>query len=627
MLENIRENSSGVVAWGIAILIIITMAFFGVSSYVSSDPEPVLAEVGGRSITQYEFNNAFQNWQRSTQQRLGQNNSVDLNSQFFRMQTLDRLINQELVAELSEKGKYRVSDKQVADVIRQDPRFQTDGQFDDEIYTRFATASHRSKANFENYLRQNLSTRQVLSGLGDSAFVLPSKLQDVLSLRAQTREFDLVRFSIDEYAKDVQISDADTEAYYQANLERFNEEEKMSVQYLRFAATDLEQQIEVSEDDLQLAYEQSNAATQAEAKREVRHILLAGDDAQTTANDVVARLQAGEDFAAMATELSQDPGSAAQGGSLGLIERGQMVPSFDEAAFNLAVNTISEPIQSQFGYHVIEVTKIDAPEVKTFAEMRDELQKEERQRQAEELFFEQIEQLKNLVFENPESLDAAAQELGLTVQTSDTFTRGSGSGIATNPAVRNAAFADDVLQNDVNSDVIELAPTEYVAIRKGEYTPTQPQALETVKTQIVELLSAEKAAELIAEKSTQALQQIQETENWGGVLDELSLTAEAQSFSYVDTSSELPADLLSSVFSASDATFANSVGKALDAQGNAFLFKLNGVVEATSENVTEAAKDSTERILQGRSGGASIAAKFLQDKRQEIDVEVNEDLL
>ena len=239
MLENIRENSSGFVAWGIAILIIITMAFFGVSSYVGHQPYPVIAEVGGRSITENDFRYAFQNWQRSASQRFGQNAQIDFNTDFFKRQTLDRMINQELVAEISEKENYRVGDRQIADLIRSNPEFQTDGKFDSSKYTAVA-GGYGSKAAYEENLRSSLSTQQVLLGLADSSFVLPTKLSDLVELRSEKREFDLVRFPISEYAKKIDISDEEIAADYAANIDAYNQEEKVSVEFVRSKASDLE---------------------------------------------------------------------------------------------------------------------------------------------------------------------------------------------------------------------------------------------------------------------------------------------------------------------------------------------------------------------------------------------------
>jgi len=626
MLENIRENSSGVVAWGIAILIIVTMAFFGVSSYVGHQPAAVVAEVGGRSISEENFRYAFQNWQRATRQRMGQNAQINLDSDFFKLQTLDRLINQELVAEISEKDNYRIGDRQVADLIRRNPEFQTDGKFDPAKYTTVA-GSYGSKTAYEENLRQNLSSQQVLSGLADSSFVLPNKLDDLVKLRSEKREFDLVRFPIAEYAKKIDISDEEISADYSANIESYNQEEQVSVEYVRFKASALEGQIELSEEDLRLAYDQEKESTLSAATREIRHILLSGDDAENQAKNAIDRLNQGESFADVASEVSQDPGSAANGGSLGTVERGQMVKPFEDAAFVLDVNVVSEPVKSQFGYHIIEVTKINAAEQKAFEEMRADLEKAERKRQAEELFFEQIDQLKNLVYESSDSLQAAADELSLKIEKTELFSRSSGSGLASSQQVRDAAFAEDVLFNNLNSDVIELSPTEYVAIRKDQYVESKPKPLEDVKQQIKDKLSAEKAVGVVADASAEALKVMKETQSWSDMLEKLSLTSEAQSFSYADESNALPVNLLNEVFSASSSSLDKGTGTATDAEGNAFVFQLKEVVLAAESEASDAVKDSSERLFQAREGGTSLVQRFLQDKRDALGVEINQDLL
>ena len=625
MLENIRENSSGVVAWGVAILIIVTMAFFGVSSYVGHQPYAVIAEVGGRSITEDNFRYTFQNWQRSALQRMGDNAPVDLDSDVFKLQTLDRMINQELVAEISEKENYRVGDQQIANLIRNNPEFQTDGKFDPSKYTTVA-GGYGSKTAYEENLRQNLSSQQVLLGLADSGFVLPNKLNDLVELRTEKREFDLVRFPISEYAKKIDVSDEEISKDYAANIDAYNQEERVAVEFVRFKATDLESEIDVSEEDLRLAYEQDEESNLSQATREVRHILLAGDDAENQANAAIERLNQGESFADVAKELSQDPGSAENGGSLGVIEREQMVKEFEDAAYALDINTVSEPVRSQFGYHVIEVTKINAPTQKTFEEMRDGLETAERKRQAEELFFEQIEQLKNIVYENSDSLQVAADELSLKVEKTALFSRTSGNGLAASQEVRDVAFSEDVLFNDLNSDVIELSPTEYVAIRKDQHLESKPKPLEEVKQQIKDKLGAEKAVSVVSAASEEALKLAKETQSWSDMLEKLSLTAESQSFSYANGARPLPRELLNKVFSAGVSSFDNKIGTAVDASGNAFVFQLKEVATESGDN-TDAVKDSSERLFQAREGGATLVQRFLQGKRDDFNVEINEDLL
>ena len=626
MLENIRENSSGFVAWGIAILIIVTMAFFGVSSYVGHHPYAVIAEVGGRSITEENFRYAFQNWQRSTLQRAGPNAQLDLNTDFFKLQTLDRLINQELIAEISEKENYRVGDQQVANIIRNNPEFQTDGQFDPAKYTTLSS-SYGSKATYEENIRQNLSTQQVLLGLADSNFVLPTKVNELVELRSEQREFDLVRFSIYEYAKKIDISDEEIASDYSANIDAYNQDERTSIEFVRFKANDLESQVKVSEEDLQIAYEQQKENTLSQATREVRHILLSGDDAESQAKAAVNRINQGESFADVAKELSQDPGSAANGGSLGVVERGQMVKPFEDAAYALGLNVVSEPVRSQFGFHVIEVTKINALDSKPFEELRADIEISERKRRSEELFFEKIEELKNLVYENSDSLQVAADELSLTIEKTELFSRSSGNGIAANQQVRDVAFSEEVLFNNLNSDVIELSPTEYVAIRKDQYVESKPQALDEVKGEIRNKLSAEKAINVVAVASEEALNIAKETQSWNDMLEKLSLSAESQTFSFVDQTTSLPRELLNGVFSASTSSFSNKIGTAVDAQGNAFVFQLKEVVMPEKIENADAVKDSSERFFQTRGGGNSVVERFLQGKRADFDVEINEDLL
>ncbi len=626
MLENIRENSSGVIAWGIAILIIITMAFFGVSSYVSQEPIPTVASVGKQSITQYSFRNALQAQQQQMRRFMGDNVSIDLNSDDFKKNVLDNLINRALLEETAEKDNYQVNDALLGNLIRENRQFQVDGKFSLETYNDYVASRGQSKAQFENDFRQRARLQQVASGFAESSFVPAGRLDDLLALRTEKRSFDLVKFSTSDYLTSVEVSDSETDAYYQANIADFNEPEKVSVEYIRLNTDDLKSQVTVTDEELLSVYEQDNASYIDQEKRQTRHILFTGDDSLEQAQTAAERLNSGDDFAALATELSQDPGSAQNGGDLGVIEKGIMVKAFDDRAFSLQENEISEPVKTEYGHHLIQVTSIDRPEPKPFDEVKAEIEQQELSRKAEDLFFERAEDLRNLVYENSDSLQVAADELGLTVQTTPLFSRDNGQGVASNAVVREAAFGETVLSEGINSEVLELSATDFIAIRKQEFVESKPKSLDSVKAQIDTILKQEKASAKAAELAEAAYERLLSANDWSATVEALKLQSEAQIHSSVDNASDLDPVLVEQVFAASTKDFPASVGKVSDAIGDYYLFKFNGVIDAVETEVTEQLKDSTRQIA-SRRDGSEVVNKFLESKRESMDVEIDYSLL
>ena len=259
---------------------------------------------------------------------------------------------------------------------------------------------------------------------------------------------------------------------------------------LSFDANVIAENIEISEDELQQQYEDNKDNFFSPESRSARHILLStngdkGEEAQMAqAQLLLEQLRNGGDFAELAKEFSDDTGSGAIGGDLGKIERGQMVEEFEQSAFALDVGEISEPIKTQFGYHIIEVTDISGGEPQAFAEVRFEIEEQLRESEALSLFSGQLLELRNLVFELRKQLNACCcKSLGLTVLSTDFFTREAGEGIAANAVVRSAAFDVTVLEDGLNSDPVEVSEGYYVALRKIDFKPAAPKELAEVSEQ------------------------------------------------------------------------------------------------------------------------------------------------
>jgi len=321
MLTEIRDRSSGWFAWIIAALIIIPMAFWGVQEYASTEAVPTLVEVGDQKITQNQYQAQLNNEQQRQRQAMGERvNNELLNSEFFKQNVLQQMINRALVEQVADDQNYRIGDKQLADFIKESQVFQSDGKFDQDAYERYVVSTQFSKTQFEKRIREDNRVAQVTSGYQDSALILPDEVRNLLALQAEKRSFDLLTIKQQDYVAAVEVSDTQIAEYYEQNDQQFLQPEKTSISYLELDINQIMTEVEVDEEELLAIYEQNTESFVSDEKRQTRHILLSTtggeDDAEqrTKADELVAQLRTGADFAELAKANSQDPGSAINGG-------------------------------------------------------------------------------------------------------------------------------------------------------------------------------------------------------------------------------------------------------------------------------------------------------------------------
>jgi len=521
MLENIRESSQGVTAKIILGLIILTFAVAGLGSYTNSADTSV-ATVNGDKISQQEFNKAYQAQRNRMAQQFGDMfDTLSNDSNYmanFRQGVLDKLINERLIDQSAESLAIRVSDERLKKTIREMPEFQVDGVFDNNRYLAIINQSgFYQSSNFRDYLRVEMTRRQLSQALVSTEFNLPYQEKLQLALQNQTRNIRYATISAKQFKAEIDISEEEIKTYYQTNQIRFENKERVKVDYIRLSAADIAKNIDVSDEEI-VSYYQNNIAsyTQVEQRR-VSHILIEfteGDSnsevtAKTQADTVLARLAQGEDFATLAKELSNDTFSGENGGDLDFLEAGVMEQSFDEAAFSLAAEgDITELVKTSFGYHVIKLTELKPSVIQSLSDVKTELQAKVGKEKAQEEFYIQTQEMARVSFEFPDSLEDAASEVNTTVETSNWL---SNSGLNTNnkapfndQKVLEAAFSDLVLQDNMNSDILELNDDEALVLRLNMYQEANVKPLAEVEAQIKAILVTQKSTEK-AQSTIQAL--------------------------------------------------------------------------------------------------------------------------
>ncbi len=516
MLQLIREKAQSWIAIAIVGLLILGLSTVAWDAYFSPDPEVPVAKVNGEKVTSNEFQRAYSQQRARLQQMLG---GADI-SQFipdeveFKKTILKRLEEEELIFQAAVASGYRVSDALLSQQIRNFNVFQADGQFDSATYQNWLRQNYMSAGEFEEILRRDVLLQQYRLAIGATSWTTESERDALLALQEQKRDVGFVTIAASNYLDKVSVSDESVQTYYDTNASKFSTQEKVSIEYLELKISEISKDVDVDDAKLQEIYEERKSDFGVPEERRTRHIMIevAGDASEEQLNSAREKAEAllkqvadGAAFETLARENSDDIGTANDGGDLGYLSHDSMIdPVYADAAFALKKGSVSEVVKSAYGFHIIKLEGINAGQVKTFAEVKNELEQEYRRHQAEDKFFEQGEILANMTFENPDTLEIAAQELGLSVATSELFGHDAGVGVAQDDRVRAAAFSEEVLQQGLNSQPLELAGDRVLVLRIKDHQQSSVRPFDAVKTEIVKALS-QQAAEAMAEKEGKAV--------------------------------------------------------------------------------------------------------------------------
>ena len=548
VLQSIRERLTGILAFFILGILVIPFAFVGVNSYFTSGNENVVARVNDEDITLAQFTQSYTNYRQRMQSIMGAAYDPEqFDTLIARREHLDALINQAVLAQAVDGIGLDVTDERLARAIRELPAFQLDGEFNADLYQNRLTSQGMSVPGFEREMRTQIVMGQLPNGIMSSSFATPTELQEYVRLQDQRRTFRSVpvRPADDPEAPDP--AESDIQDYYEQNAAEFRSEEMVVIEYLELSPVDTRSGAELDDEFLRNRFEQQKARFISPEQRLVSHILLeAGatadeaskETARQQAADIAARAREGEDFAQLAREFSQDIGSAENDGDLGWIEPGMMSDSFEEAMYALTLEApVSEPVQTGFGWHVILLRDIQPAAGMNFEEAREILIAEHQAEESEREFLEKADRMVDLIYEDPTTLEAAALDLGLDVQTAGPFSRAGGEGIAADPGVVSAAFSDLVLAQGSVSDPIDLAENHMVLLRIREHLPAEVRPLAEVRDEIVSRIRAERALDAARERAEALLASVEQGQDLAAAAEqeglEVTLTEEANRRNFV----------------------------------------------------------------------------------------------
>jgi len=526
MLQAIRDKLTGWILYAVILLISIPFALWGVNSYLGGGEALPAATVNGVDITSRDLDTAYASYRQQLEQVFGGAIPPALGDEsILKEQVLTQLIEDYALRQYADQQRYRIGDDELNKLIRSMDVFQSDGQFDAQIYQAQVGSQGYSPAGFEQEFRRSQSMDQLKTAINATAFIVPAQQKRFVSLSNQTRKIRVLTRTLNSAAYVVNAQQI--EDFYQKNANQFMTSEQVKIDFLEVSLERVKSLVEVSEDQLFERYQETIESYTNPESRIASHILLTMEDnisedesrqVQDRLLDIRAQIAAGEDFARLARENSQDPGSAADGGNLGEIEKGMMVQPFETALYALQEGEVSEPIKTAFGWHLIKLEQVSGGGTSSFDEARTDVEDQIRSDLAESQIYDMTENLANLAYEQSDSLLPAAEQLGLELQTSEWFDRYSGTGIALDPQIRNIAFSDDVLNQGINSEAIELNGNRIVFIRLNERKPAVQKTLDEVKGAIIEVLKKEKGREDNELAGKQALVAL----NAGKGLDEIA---------------------------------------------------------------------------------------------------------
>ncbi len=505
MLQSIRDGSR---SWGAKIIIgvmVAAMALFGIESLFGlfgSDPDEV-ASVNGQPIMRQQVELEVQRALRSGQVPPEQERAL-------RNDILDQLITQQLLSQYAEEGGFAVSEQQLDQLIVSLPEFHDqDGRFSAEVFRNRLAGAGYTPISFREELRVDIQRQHLQQGLAFSDFSLPNEQERLAELQRQQRSFRYIVLDGDDVDADISVSDDDLQAYYDAHQERYERPEQVRLEYVLIDRQAMAEGRDVDEEALRDAWREKNR----NADRRVSHIMITfgnertRDEAQQLAETAREALDSGDSFTDTALRYSDDTASAEEGGDLGVISRGFFGEAFDEAAFGLEEGDVSQPVELDNAFHIIQVTDIQGP---TFEEQRDERAREVALRDIDDEFNQRVQQLIDESFA-ADDLQSVADELGLTLQESDWLARDDeADGVLSEPGVMSAAFSNDVFEEGYNSEVIELDQDRRLVLRVAEQRDATLLPLDEVREDVEMSVAAEQQQEALREEAQALVASLQD---------------------------------------------------------------------------------------------------------------------
>ena len=619
MLQDIRDNSQGLIAKIIVGVIIAVFALFGV---MRSTTLPGVAEVNGQEISEAQLQN-------NTQQLL---NSIgagidSIDQDLLEQIALNQLIEQIILLQSAEEASMVISSNEIDRQMLETVSFQIGGVFNPDLAVRTLAGQGYSVASYREFLRQQLVLSQIANAYSSSNFVTEAELNRLTELSGQTRNFRYISVILGARTLGLAISDDQIAAYYESNKEDFIDEESLVVRYVILDKDEISEEIEVDEIELKAQYESEREEYEGSSEKRAAHILfevgadLAEADVLTLARETQQRILEGEDFEALALEFSSDIVSAEEGGDIGYTDGSAFPSEIEEALEILAVNEVSDPIITEFGVHLVKLTEDSENSFQPYEEVVDRIERDKKSAEIELIYAERLQNLSNLAFETGDLL-TISEELNLPILQSEPIGRSGGSAIFSNQELIAAAFSDEVLMDGNNSDVVELGTGQAVVLRIQEFNEAAVPALEEVQPEIAVIMRTEMEREEVQKVGKNLLDAAERGEG----LDELLNANELEWIVEEDierNSFTVNREIVTKAFGMPRPTALPELTTITLDNGTFVLLELNQVNSGAVDSLEQDELDALTETLSTGLGSSNFEA-FLNNLRSNADIQRRE---
>lgn len=506
MLQRLREKAQGWFAWLILGAIAVTFVLFGTSSYFSSaGPNQSVAKVNGSSITERDLDIAYQR----ALQGPGSETLRYIDPSLVKAELLQTLIEEKILLQNAKKMGMTVSNEKLTEMLKEIPFLHdSKGNFSQEAYLRFLASSNYTDSSFREVLRDNMLQQQLRESVAGTALSLPVDISDYVKYSLQKRDFRYTTLDKDIFQKKITVVDDELQKYYESHAKEFMTPERISLEYVHLSLPELAKTVQYTDKDIQEFYRDNLSTFTTPATAHVAHILVSAskesdpstqEAAKAKITNIKNELKAGKSFSELAKEYSDDKMTADKGGELQWFTAGEMLPEFEKAAFALNADQVSEPVQTDFGFHLIKLIDKKPEHVKPLFEVKEDVIAKYKQHQAEERLIQLSEDVSQIAFDSPDSLQPVSDKVGTKIEKTELFSQEEGpkSELLNRPEVMTAAFSSNVKDHKNNSDLIKLDNDNYLVVRLDELVPSKQKLFEDVKAEIKETLLAEKTNDLL----------------------------------------------------------------------------------------------------------------------------------
>jgi peptidyl-prolyl cis-trans isomerase D len=636
MLQSIRDGLQNhkwlmYIVLGTLILIFAAWGAYGIVN-LNVGGSTYAAEAGGEKVSIEEARNAWLNQQQQYQQRVG-GEMPAAQKAFLQDRILESLIRERLLTERSHDLGYRVSEQNVREAISTEPAFQLEGKYSAEVAKERLAQAGISEAAFENELRSALQRAQLENGIAMSDFQTPAEIQRTRNLQNEQREVRYALLPADKYSADVQVDDAAVQAYYKSHQAQYMTPESVDLQYAELRLDTVAAQVAPTDAELHAAYDKNKDRYNEPEKRHGRHILIpVGKDeaaAHKLADDVMAQAKAGKDFAALAKQYSQDPGSADKGGDLGWADRNQFVGPFADALFSMNVGELRGPVKTQFGYHIIRLDEIQPGKTKPFESVRAEIEAEVKRNSATDKFGEIQEQIQSRVEQSGDNdLKGLAKEFNLQTGEVPKFLRGAGAApLGTAQPLQDIVFGDSALQPGRVGGPVLVGEDRLVLVKVTQHNKPAPAPLAEVRDGIVANIKKERGAAAALRAAQDGQAKLQAGASFDEVVKQLGVSSEPGKF-IARTDATTPVQLRDVVFNSPKPTDKPVYRAIAMPTGGAALLAVTKLrIEDPSADKDKGGEHLQQQAMQARQDaarhGQGDAAAYVEEIRRTAEVRKN----